>query len=103
MDRKLTRIGFLRPSVAVLAAACLASGAGAREAAPSTPGFGGPDAVENTIDYDIESWDDWQQHLKDRYRLTLSADYTAVLLTANDTLDSSTAGGGTTGCGGGRS
>ncbi len=59
-----------------------------------TPRFGGPDAVENTIEADIESWDDSQEHLKQKYRLTLSADYTAVLLTASETLDSSTGAGG---------
>jgi len=56
--------------------------------------FGGPDAVENTVEADIDSWDDWQTHLKEKYRLTLAADYTAVLLTANENLDSSTAAGG---------
>ena len=66
----------------------------AQEADRTSPAFGGPDAVENTIAYDIENWDDWQQYLKDRFRMTMSADYTAVLLTASESLDSKTAAGG---------
>ena len=56
--------------------------------------FGSPDTVENTIAADIETWDDFRQHLIDQYGLTVSADYTAVLLSANETLTDDTGAGG---------
>jgi porin len=59
-----------------------------------TPGFGGPDTVENRIADDIESWDDFRQHLIDDFGLTVSADYTAVALTANETFDDKDGTGG---------
>jgi len=61
----------------------------------SGPGFGGPDAVENQIESDFgETWDDWKQGLKDDLGLVLSVDYTAVLLTANETFDDKNGAGG---------
>lgn len=56
--------------------------------------FGSPDTVENTIAEDIETWDDFRKNLIDEYGLAVSADYTAVLLTANETLTDDTGAGG---------
>ena len=58
------------------------------------PRFGGPDAVENRIEDDIDSWEGFRQNLIDKYGLTVSADYTAVLLTANETFSDDTGAGG---------
>jgi len=66
----------------------------AQETRTATPTFGGPDAVENTMDQDFETWDDWKTDLQDRFGLALSVDYTGVLLTASESLDSKTAAGG---------
>jgi porin len=77
-----------------VASLAIAQGESADSESRQTPGFGGPDAVENTIGAGIDSWDDWQQYLKDNYRLSMSADYTAVLLTASESTGSNTAQGG---------
>jgi porin len=58
------------------------------------PGFGGPDAVENQLAKDEESWNDWKKRLKDEHGFGFSIDYTAVLLTANETFSDSTGAGG---------
>ncbi|RLA26375.1 MAG: porin, partial [Gammaproteobacteria bacterium] len=71
----------------------LVSGSHAQER-QSGQTFGSPDTVENTIAADIETWDDFRQHLIDQYGLTVSADYTAVLLSANETLTDDTGAGG---------
>jgi hypothetical protein len=42
----------------------------------SGPGFGGPNAVENQIEDDVDSWDGFRQNLIDKYGLTVSGDYT---------------------------
>ena len=60
----------------------------------SGPGFGGPNAVENQIEDDVVSWDGFRQNLIDKYGLTVSADYTAVLLSANQTFSDDTGAGG---------
>ena len=41
-----------------------------------------------------DSWDDFRQHLIDDFGLTVSADYTAVALTANETFDDKDGTGG---------
>ena len=59
------------------------------------PNFGGPNAVENQVEADFgETWDKWKQSLKDDFGLVLSVDYTAVLLTANETIDNKDGTGG---------
>ena len=58
------------------------------------PRFGGPDAVENRIKEDVETWDDFRQDLIDQIGLTVSMDYTGVALTANETFDDKTGAGG---------
>jgi porin len=60
----------------------------------SGPGFGGPNAVENQIEDDVDSWDGFRQNLIDKYGLTVSGDYTAVLLSANETFSDDTGAGG---------
>jgi porin len=61
----------------------------------SSPGFGGPNAVENQVESDFgETWDAWKQNLKDDFGLALSVDYTAVLLTANETFENKEGTGG---------
>ncbi len=70
-----------------------AGGAQAQEA--PAPAFGSPNAVENQVIYDFgEQWDAWKQDLKDDYGLVLNVDYTAVLLTANETFDDKNASSG---------
>ena len=59
------------------------------------PGFGGPNAVENQVESDFgETWDAWKQKLKDDLGLVLSVDYTAAMLTANETFDDKDGSGG---------
>ncbi len=59
------------------------------------PGFGGPNAVENQVVSDFgDSWDAWKQKLRDDLGLVLSVDYTAVMLTANETFDDKDGSGG---------
>ena len=61
----------------------------------SGPRFGGPNAVENQVETDSgETWDAWKQKLKDDLGLVLSVDYTAVMLTANETFDDKFGSGG---------
>ena len=60
----------------------------------TTPGFGGPDAVENQLAKDSESWDDWKKSLKDDHGFAFSIDYTSVLLTASETFTDDTGAGG---------
>ena len=82
-----------RPALFVLALPFMMPPALA-ETAPG-PGFGGPNAVENQVETDFgESWDTWKQNLKDDFGLVLSVDYTAVLLTANETFDDKEGTGG---------
>jgi len=64
--------------------------AGAR----NSPGFGGPDAVENQIAEEYENWDDWKKSLKDDHGFGFSIDYTGVLLAASETFSDSTGAGG---------
>ena len=84
----LTRLVFF-----AIATWLLAVSAKAEET--SDLGFGGPNAVENQVETDFgESWDEWKQSLKDDFGLVLSVDYTAVLLTANETFDNKDGTGG---------
>jgi porin len=59
-----------------------------------TPKFGGPDAVENQLEKDSPSWNDWKTALKDKHGFSFSVDYTAVLLSASETFSDSTGAGG---------
>jgi len=61
---------------------------------PSTPRFGGPDAVENQLAEDKVSWNDWKKWLKIEHGFGFSVDYTSVVLTANETFSDSTGAGG---------
>jgi porin len=61
---------------------------------PTTPKFGGPDAVENQLAKDSESWNDWKNALKDKHGFSFSVDYTAVVLSASETFTDSTGAGG---------
>ena len=60
----------------------------------TTPGFGGPDAVENQLADDSASWNDWKKKLKDDHGFGFSIDYTSVLLTASETSTDNTGAGG---------
>ncbi len=82
-----------RPVILAFATSLLATPGLAEETAG--PAFGGPNAVENQVEYDFgETWDAWKQNLKDDLGLVLSVDYTAVLLTANETFDDTNGSGG---------
>ncbi len=59
-----------------------------------TPGFGGPDAVENQMEKDSESWAEWKKGLKDDHGFAFSVDYTGVVLAASETFSDSTGAGG---------
>jgi porin len=84
----LTREIFFTIGLSLLAASAVAEQA-------STPRFGGPDAVDNQVEDDFgETWDAWKQKLKDDLGLVLSVDYTAVMLTANETFDDKSGSGG---------
>ena len=77
--------------------ACLAASiAVAQDAEPrATPRFGGPNTVENQIESDFgDTWAAWKQNLADEWGLTVNVDYTAALLTANETFDDKSASGG---------
>jgi len=76
--------------------ACIAPTASAQSDAEdkTTPGFGGPNAVENTMADDGLSFDDWRQSLKDDHGFAFSVDYTSVVLSANETFSDSTGAGG---------
>jgi len=85
--------------IVILAFVILASYATAQEGSGSaqsgaTPRFGGPDAVENQLEDDSESWNDWKKSLKDDHGFGFSIDYTSVLLTATETSSDDTAAGG---------
>lgn len=60
----------------------------------TTPRFGGPNAVENQMEKDSESWDDWKKSLKAERGFAFSVDYTSVLLTATETFFDDTGAGG---------
>ena len=63
----------------------------------NTPGFGGPDAVENLIEDDarktgalidkriIEPWFEWKKSVQEEHGLSLGIDYSAVTLKSNET------------------
>ena len=84
----MNKMAFLVPAMLLLVAPAAAQQG-------SGPGFGGPNAVENQVESDFgETWDAWKQNLKDDFGLVLNADYTAVLLTANETFDDKNGSGG---------
>ena len=86
-----------KTEIAILALAIYAPFAAAQEdvaASGTTPGFGGPDAVENQMAKDSESWDDWKKNLKEDHGFAFSVDYTSVLLTASETFSDDTGAGG---------
>ncbi len=58
------------------------------------PKFGGPNAVENQMEQDSESWDDWKKNLKDDHGFAFSVDYTSVVLTATETFTDDIGAGG---------
>ena len=60
----------------------------------ATPGFGGPNAVENQMENDSVSWNDWKKSLKQEHGFAFSVDYTGVLLSANETFSDDTGAGG---------
>jgi porin len=60
----------------------------------ATPGFGGPNAVENQMESDSASWNDWKKDLKEDHGFGFSVDYTGVLLSANETFSDDTGAGG---------
>jgi hypothetical protein len=84
----LIRLAMLAFVLSLLAVSALAQ-------ETAGPGFGGPNAVENQVESDFgETWDAWKQNLKDDFGLVLSVDYTAVVLTANETFDDKEGTGG---------
>ena len=84
----LARLVFFAVAISLLAISAAAQDT-------SGPGFGGPNAVENQVESDFgETWDAWKQNLKDDLGLVLSVDYTAVMLTANETFDDKDGSGG---------
>ena len=84
-----------RLSIFLALALGIAQSATGQETEPvTTPGFGGPDAVENQMAEDSKTWVEWKTNLKDEYGLSLSADYTSVLLTATETSTDDTGAGG---------
>lgn len=88
-----------RPIQLLLIAAgvsCLALPAFAQDDADAgaSPGFGGPDAVENKMADDNLSLNEWRQKLKEDHGFSFSIDYTSVVLSANETFSDSTGAGG---------
>ena len=80
---------------AFIAAMALNGTALAQEAeTTSSPRFGSPDTVEIELERQYEGWDDWKKALKDDHGFAFSVDYTAVLLSANETFSDSTGAGG---------
>jgi porin len=60
----------------------------------NSPRFGGPNAVEVELANQYEGWDDWKKALRDDHGFAFSIDYTAVVLSANETFSDSTGAGG---------
>jgi len=77
-----------------ISAISLAQGQGPESERLGRPTFGGPDAVENILADEYSSWDNWQKSLKNDHGVSLSFDYTAVFLSANDVSANNTAAGG---------
>jgi len=75
-------------------------------AAQSTPGFGGPDSVENQIADDARSvpalfkervlqpWFDWKASLQERTGFSFGLDYIGLYVAANNSADEDSASGG---------
>ena len=92
MTAKKTRIAIL--ALTVIGPLATAQDEAGDIAPGSRPKFGGPDAVENRMADEFESWDDWKKSLKIDRGFGFSVDYTGVFLSANETFDSDTASGG---------
>jgi len=92
MSAKLVQIAIL--AIAVCAPFAAAQEDNSASAPGTTPGFGGPDAVENQMEKDRETWNEWKKSLKDEHGFAFSVDYTSVLLTATETFTDSTGAGG---------
>ena len=84
---KLTKLTGLASMLTMFASVVLAQ-------EPDGPKFGGPNAVENQMAEDSESWSEWKKSLKDEHGFGFSIDYTSVLLTASDTFSDDTGAGG---------
>jgi porin len=84
----------LHPLFALLFVLTTTSSLAQESNSAGSPKFGGPDAVENQLEEDSTSWNDWKTSLKDRHGFSFSVDYTAVLLSASETFSDSTGAGG---------
>jgi len=91
-ENALNMTFFTKLTVFTAAGCFLAYPASAQEA--STPGFGGPDAVENQLAEDRLTWNERRNEWKDKYGFGVSFDYTSVVLSANETFSDSTGAGG---------
>jgi porin len=81
--------------IAILLFAISTPGATQESAIPgAAPGFGGPNAVENQMESDSASWNDWKKDLREDHGFSFSADYTGVLLTASETNSDNIGAGG---------
>ena len=78
-------------SVAILSWALLSL---AQAQDSSGPGFGGPDAVENMLYDEFDTWDAWKQQLQTEQGFGFSVDYTGVFLSSSQAFSSDTASGG---------
>jgi len=87
-------VQFAILTCAMFASFAHAQGASGNSAPGTTPRFGGPDAVENLLEDDSPSWNDWKKSLKDKHGFGFSVDYTSVLLTASETFSDDTGAGG---------
>jgi porin len=82
----------------VLSLGVLASSAATAQETQASPSFGGPDAVPNQIQSDVENaergegtgigerWDRWKSELQSEHGLGLGIDYTSVYQNASDTV-----------------
>ena len=85
---------FARPVVATGLVLFVTCAAAQESANTNSPKFGGPNAVEVELEEHYDSWGEWQTALKDDHGFALSFDYTAVLLSASDTVSDSSGVGG---------
>jgi porin len=93
MSRKHGQIVILAFAIFLASYATAQQGPGGTESG-ATPAFGGPDSVENQLEDDSQSWNDWKKGLKDDHGFAFSIDYTSVLLTASETFSDDSAAGG---------
>ena len=93
MSKKYSQIVILAFAIFLVShATAQESPVGAESGA--TPRFGGPDSVENQLEDDSQSWNDWKKSLKDDHGFGFSIDYTSVLLTASETFSDDMGAGG---------